>query len=79
MAFLEEIKEILLGPFQPKDVYSLFPFFFPLLCDLVFISGGTRRSFSRHERHAFELKLLSCEELRKAVAASSAFHFPFLK
>lgn len=79
MAFLEEIKEILLGPFQPKDVYSLFAFFFSLLCDLVFISGGTRRSFSRHERHAFELKLLSCEELRKAVAASSAFHFPFLK
>ena len=29
VAFLEEIKEILLGPFQPKDVYSLFAFISP--------------------------------------------------
>ena len=67
------------GPFLAKGCLQFVCFFLPLLCDLVFISGGTRRSFSRHERHAFELKLLSCEELRKAVAASSAFHFPFLK
>ena len=52
VAFLEEIKEILLGPFQPRasTVYLLF-FFFPFVTykkGLVFISGGTRGSFTPH-------------------------------
>lgn len=48
---------------------------------LVLISGGTREGASHLTKDMLlNGSILSCEELlQKAVAASSAFHFPFLK
>ena len=59
-------------------------FFFPLLCDLqeglnFHFWWYQRGSFSPHKDMLLNGSRLSCEELQKAVAALSAFHFPFLK